>query len=34
MGSKLDKHQKIENKSVFEQMFLNNLIKIIKSQSS
>lgn len=33
MGSKLDKHQKIENKSVFEQKFLNNLIKIIKSQS-
>lgn len=33
MVSKLDKHQKIENKSVFDQMFLNNLIKIIKSQS-
>lgn len=33
MGSKLDKQLKIENKSVFEQMFLNNLIKIIKSQS-
>ncbi len=34
MRSKLDKQPKIENKSVFEQMFLNNLIKIIKSQSS
>jgi len=33
MGSKLDKQPKIENKFVFEQMFLNNLIKIIKSQS-
>ncbi len=33
MDNELDKQQKIENKSVFEQMFLNNLIKIIKSQS-
>lgn len=33
MGSELDKQTKIENKSVFDQMFLNNLIKIIKSQS-
>lgn len=33
MDNKLDKQQKIENKFVFEQMFLNNLIKIIKSQS-
>lgn len=33
MRSKLDKQPKIENKFVFEQMFLNNLIKIIKSQS-
>lgn len=33
MDNKLDKHQKIENQHVFEQMFLNNLIKIIKSQS-
>lgn len=33
MDNELDKQQKIENKFVFEQMFLNNLIKIIKSQS-
>lgn len=33
MDNELDKHQKIEDKSIFEQMFLNNLIKIIKSQS-
>lgn len=33
MDNELDKQPKIENKSVFEQMFLNNLIKIIKSQS-
>lgn len=33
MDNELDKQQKIENQHVFEQMFLNNLIKIIKSQS-
>lgn len=33
MDNELDKQPKIENKFVFEQMFLNNLIKIIKSQS-
>lgn len=33
MDNKLDKQQKIENQPVFEQKFLNNLIKIIKSQS-
>lgn len=33
MNNELDKQPKIENKFVFEQMFLNNLIKIIKSQS-
>lgn len=33
MDNELDKQQKIENKFVFEQIFLNNLIKIIKSQS-
>lgn len=33
MDNELDKQQKIESKFVFEQMFLNNLIKIIKSQS-
>lgn len=33
MDNELDKQQKTEKKYVFEQMFLNNLIKIIKSQS-